>query len=153
MDKEKWPYSQGHEMFQIGVVVRDLERAIKYYESLGIGPFKTTSVSGWYREMRGKPAPDIENRVAVARLGPVDFELVQPVSGHSIQQEFLDKHGEGINHLGFRVDDLDNEIAEMEKKGFKGIYSTRGAKGDPIRGIYLATDTIGGILFELVRKR
>jgi hypothetical protein len=70
------------------------------------------------REVYGKPAPDVQNRVKTTTLGGLQLELVQPVSGQSVQREFLRKHGEGINHLGFRVTDLQAGIAKLVKKGY-----------------------------------
>ncbi|MDD5081879.1 MAG: VOC family protein [Dehalococcoidales bacterium] len=151
MAKEKSPYA---EVWQIGVLVRDLDEAVKYYESLGIGPFVySTGGTPVYREVYGKPAPDVTNRVASAQMGAVSFELVQPVTGKSVQREFLEKHGEGINHLGFMVDDVDKEVARMAKKGFKVVSSGREVAGAPFRFAYLDTDKVGGVVFEIVKKR
>ena len=56
------------------------------------------------------------------------IELHQPIGGPSSFQEFLDKHGEGVHHLGFEVGDMrDRIIDEMAKDGYNvnrtlGIY-------------------------------
>ena len=147
---EKSPFA---EVAQIGVMVRDLEKAIEYYESLGIGPFKIfEGLPRLEREVHGKPAPDVKNRVAIAPWGHgVSLELVQPVSGESVQNEFLEKHGEGINHVGFYVDDLDEEIARMEKRGFKVVSG--GKVGGVTRFAYMDMDKVGGVIFEMFPRR
>lgn len=143
---EKFPFSR---IDQVGVVVRDLEQAVKYYSSLGIGPFEPLDLKRIERSVHGKPAEDVRNRSRVARMGSVQFELLQPVSGESVQKEFLEKRGEGINHLGFLVDDLDKEVNRLTAKGFTVISSVRYSGGGGVA--YLDTDRIGGVLFELIQ--
>ena len=150
MDKLEIGKSPFSKVNQIGVVVRDLDKAIEYYESLGIGPFKPISVNVIERKVRGVPNDEWKFRISVADMGPVQFELVQPVAGESIQKEFLETKGEGINHLGFYVDDFDNEVAKLVEKGYEVIASTRGLDGYG-DGAYFRTDEIGGVLLELIR--
>jgi len=135
---------------QIGVVVRDMDKAVKYYESLGIGPFTSMGLTLIERKVYGKIANDVKNIQMIAQIGPIQLELVQPVVGKSIQKEFLDTRGEGINHLGFYVDDFDGEVAKLVEKGYEVIASTRGLDGYG-DGAYFRTDEIGGVLLELIR--
>ena len=144
---EESPFSK---VAQIGVIVRDMDKAIEYYQSLGIGPFEPLKTTSTDRKAYGKPAPDVKNLVRVAQMGQVQFELVQPVSGESVQKEFLEGRGEGINHLGFFVDDLDKEVAKLVEKGFKVISSGKLVGGGGFA--YLDTDKVGGIMFELIQR-
>ena len=64
--------------------------------------------------------------------------------------EFLEKHGEGVNHLGFLVDDLDAETAKLVGKGFRVISSGKTLSGGAFA--YLDTDKVGGIVFELIQQ-
>jgi len=134
----------------VSVIVRDMEKAVKYYESLGIGPFEQTlgRASNVYREVYGKPAPDVKNIEMTAQMGPIRFALIQPISGESVQKEFLEKHGEGVDHIGFRVDDLERETAELTQKGFKVVSSIR--IGDGGLNFY-DTDKVGGVMIELMQ--
>ncbi|HSB72953.1 MAG TPA: VOC family protein [Candidatus Methylomirabilis sp.] len=144
----KSPFSA---VVQIGVIVRDMDAAVAYYESLGIGPFAAPAGTAPIldRQVHGKPAPDVKNRISTAQMGAVELELVQPVSGNSVQREFLDRHGEGVNHLAFLVEDLDREVARLGEKGLRVISSGRLANG--LVYAYLDTDRIGGIVFELIQ--
>jgi len=142
----KSPFSKVN---QIGVVVRDLDKAIEYYESFGIGPFKPISVNVIERKVRDVPNDEWKFRISVADMGPVQFELVQPVAGETPHKEFLDKNGEGINHLGFFVDDFEKEYANLVEKGFEVIYS---ARFSPSGGAaYFDTKKVGGVLFEIIQ--
>ncbi len=134
--------------YQVCVVVRDMEKAIKYYEALGIGPFlEGPSAHAVERRIYGKDAPDAKVIGRIAKMGPIEFELLQPVSGNTIQQEFLDKHGEGAIHLCGYTDDLQSDIAEMKEKGCDVISYASFEGGAELA--YFETREIGGLILEL----
>ncbi len=141
---------------QIGIVVSDLDRAIKHYESLGLGPFKSRKPSYLSRELYGRPVPPdaVLIKVASAQSGPLQLELVEPVAEGTHWMEFLRAKGEGINHLGLFVDDFDIEAAKLLEKGYRIIYKStfqfpNGALG---RAAYFDTDKVGGILIEPIQR-
>jgi len=134
---------------QVGVLVRDMGRAVEYYQSLGMGPFEPLNITVIQRNVYGKPADDVVNLARATQIGQVQFELIQPISGESVQREFLESKGEGINHLGFFVDDIDEETAGMLKKGFSDIHSGKFAGGGGFA--YFDTDRVGGVQFELIQ--
>ena len=145
--KRKVPFSQ---IDQVGVVVRDIDKAVEYYSTFGIGPFEPLNVSRFDRTVYGKPADEnYKNIVRVTQIGPVQLELVQPVSGESVQRDFLENRGEGVNHLGFFVDDLDKEVSKLVGKGFKVVNSVKYVGGGGIA--YIDSDKIGGLMFELIQ--
>jgi methylmalonyl-CoA/ethylmalonyl-CoA epimerase len=84
------------ETMQIGIVVRDLDAAIRRYEDdYGIGPwgvyqFKPGDVKEW-RE-HGQPA-EPSTRIATAMVGRVQWELIQPLDDRSIYAQFLATKG------------------------------------------------------------
>jgi catechol 2,3-dioxygenase-like lactoylglutathione lyase family enzyme len=133
--------------YQVGVVVRDLQKAIQFYESLGIGPFvEGPSADAVERKVYGKPS-DMKLRGSITQMGQIEFELLQPVSGDSLHKEFLEKKGEGVIHICFYVDDLDNEVAKLAKKGFKVVHSAVFSDGG--KCAYIDTCEVGGIFLEL----
>lgn len=94
------------ELYQIGVVVRSLEQGMAHYASLlGLGPYARidTDYTGRYRDWTGR----IANRNAFARWGKLYLELIEPGIGQSNAREWLETRGEGIFHLGYATDDLD----------------------------------------------
>lgn len=118
---------------QLAVVVRDLDSAMKSYtEGFGIGPWSVfTFSSDWVRDMtfRGKEQP-YSMKVGIAYVGDTMYELIEPVQGPNLYEEFLDEHGEGLHHVGYLVDDLDAAIEEMEGKGYPVVQSGRGTGVD-----------------------
>jgi hypothetical protein len=92
-------------LYQIGVVVRDLEDGMRHYSTLlGLGPYARidTDYIGRYRDWTGR----ISNRNAFARWGDLYLEMIEPGTGQSNAREWLETRGEGIFHLGYATDDL-----------------------------------------------
>jgi len=117
---------------QVGVVVKDpYESAKNYWNLLGIGPWEIRewgSHALFDRTCYGKPAWGKE-KIAHAYLGDLELEFVSPVEGESIYQDWMDEHGEGIHHLKFLCDDIDETTRILAEQGFPSIQS--GHFGDP----------------------
>lgn len=138
---------------QLGVIVRNVDKAVEYYQSLGIGPFETmTNIASRKRELRGKAIdPDsLKVKIKYASMGPLQFELIEPVKGESHWKEFLETRGEGIQHLGFFVDDIDKSTAQIQEKGVKVLYRTWYTTNGG--ATYFDTGDTGGILMELIQR-
>lgn len=137
--------------YQIGIVVRDLDEAVEHYERMGIGPFSDgPSASTVHREVFGSPAPSTRVRGKVAQMGPIEFELLSPVSGPSVQGEALDVRGEHALHLCAYTDDLDAEIERMTGAGFPVI--SYGELDDGGRFAYFDTRQVGGLILEYFQR-
>lgn len=145
---EKSPFSQ---IDHLGIIVKDMNKAVEYYSSFGIGPFVPLEekVTMLERKMYDKPADDIRNIIRLTQVGRVQVELIQPAGGRSLPTEFLESRGEGISHLGFYVNDIDKEMAKLIEKGFKVINSGKFLEGGGFA--YFDTDEVGGTLFELIQ--
>ena len=67
---------------------------------------------------RGQPL-SLAFEVGFQRIGSVSYEWIQPPSTPAnIYEDFLKRHGEGIQHIGMPVDDLSKATAAYEKLGF-----------------------------------
>lgn len=142
---------QGKIIDQVGIVVTDLQKAIDYYSSvlgIGIGLFKVFSINAPNHIVRGQINP-LKMKCAFAQIGALQIELIQSIEGENIYTEFLEAKGEGLHHLGIRVDDVDKEVVKLEEKGIsvlqRGSYSG-------ISWAYMDTADIGGVIFELIPK-
>jgi len=146
---EKSPFS---DIKQVGIVVKDINKAVDYYSSLGIGPFRTLPSGNapvyTDKKLRGKEA-EFTMEIRLAQVGEVELELIQPLEGESIYKEFLEEKGEGLHHLGFFVDDIDEEEARLAKQGIKALASGRRPGGG---FTYFETDRIGGVIMELIQR-
>jgi methylmalonyl-CoA/ethylmalonyl-CoA epimerase len=133
----------------MGVVVRDLEKTVSYYESLGMGPFvKEQTITLTRRLYYGKPVDGSSgrNRALIGNMGAVRVQLLQP-EGKSMFQEFLDTRGEGVHHYAFQVDDIEEVEADFVKKGVEILSSVRVQGG----GGHIIIDSGSGILLELLQ--
>jgi methylmalonyl-CoA epimerase len=136
---------------QIGVVVKDLDSAVKYYsEVLGLGPFRIADE----RDIpdttyRGQKHP-LKLKQAWVLMGEVELELIQVLGGDSTHTEFLATKGEGLHHLGFFVEDLEKELAKAKKQGI-GVIQSGKIEGGGF--VYLDTVDIAGVIFELVQRK
>jgi hypothetical protein len=107
------------------------------------------------RVTRGKPLL-LSFDVGWQRQTQFTYEwIIPPKEPANIYNDFLNRHGEGIQHLGLLVDDLDAAIARYQKLGYSVWQS--GAWGDvgkPHSGryAYMDTDAIGGVVAELIRS-
>jgi len=136
-------------MSQIGIVVEDMDKTIEYYEKiLGLAPFVRPDVTYKEKHYYGK-AVNSEWIMGFCSLGTIEMELIQPITGPSIYQDFLQEQREGIHHLGFDVKDIDKKLALCKKMGIKIIQDGQGTTS---RFAYLDTGAIGGVIFELIQR-
>ena len=140
----------------MAVVVWDMEKAVEYYKSLGIASFQPEFIldSSQYisYEVYGKtPATIDKTRMMFVQLGPFQVELVQPLEGEPIYKEFLNSQGEGVHHIAFTVDDLDEEAAKLVGKGVSVI--TRAELPNDTGFAYFDTRKIGNVIIELIQAQ
>jgi len=135
----------------IGVVVRNMDKAIEHFKSLGIGPFEELKVSPLKERIGHSRVDDISLKIMVAPLGPVRLEVIQPFKGESVHQKFLDDKGEGLQHLCFHTDDLEGDHAKLTDMGYKMIHGVRLENGGG--SYYYDTDRVGGITLGISTER
>lgn len=134
-------------LMQIGLVVRDMNKAIERFSALGFGPFTSKILPPGTKEwFRGRP---FQGKVDIkaTMVGNVELELCQPIAGNSPHQEYLDSKGEGIQHVMFAVDDLQKEIDRLTQKGAKVLLKATFNNG----GLAYIDLDVGGFIIELVQ--
>ena len=135
---------------QIGVVVKNVDKAIDYYsKTFGLGPWNVVINEHLpYAIQRGKRIHYTTKLGFTTLPGGLQVELIEVTKGSSIHLEALKKKGESIHHIAFRVNDVEKEIAKYQKHGFKRLLSMVNDEGKPTNA-YFDTDKIGGVLFEI----
>ncbi|MDA8408448.1 MAG: methylmalonyl-CoA epimerase [Deltaproteobacteria bacterium] len=122
----------------LGVAVQDLESAMKFFtDSLPLEVTHTEDFQGM--------------RIAFIPIGDSSVELLQDVSGASAIKKYVDKNGDGIHHIAYEVEDINEAISELKAKGIKLIDETprQGAHGMSVA--FMHPKATHGILMELVQ--
>ena len=124
----------------IGIAVTNMDEAIKVYEDLGFAVTSTEVVE--------------EQKVKVAFLpcGDSEIELLESTDPEGPIAKFIEKKGQGIQHIAIRVENVEEAIAEMIEKGWKMIdekprYGAGGAKI-----AFAHPKSSGGVLVELTQR-
>src|ERR671916_1413391 len=136
------------ETMQLGIVVRDLEATVQRYEDdYGIGPWRFDPIdlgeANDYRE-HGQPA-ERSNRIAIAMVGRVMWELIEPLDEDGIYARFLAEKGEGVHHVAVATPDFDETVARAERKD--GLMLR--CKHSGIDIAYLDTQRDLGVIIEI----
>ena len=126
----------------IGIAVCNLNQSLQTYERL----FKAKATHVEVME-------ELSLKMAFIPVGEVMLELLEPITvGKGRIAEFLESHGEGFHHVAYRVDNLDQLLAEMKKNGVKlrDEKPRPGAHGSRI--VFISPEETGNVLTELVER-
>jgi len=124
----------------IGIAVRDLEAARRFYEeSLGI--------KAGHEETLG------EMKIAFVPVGEMNLELIQSTTEDGVIAKFIARHGEGIHHIAYEVEDVAAALKELKRQGIKLVDERprAGAHGKQVAFIHPKSSY--GVLTELVSKK
>ena len=127
------------ELDHIGIAVRSIEAA-SIYEALGLQVDHVEIV-----ESQGV-------KTAFLSVGDSNLELLEPTNPDSPVARYIEKRGEGIHHLCFRVDDIDAHLQRLAAAGYRLIdeSSVPGAHG--CRVAFLHPSAGSGVLIELSER-
>lgn len=131
---------------QVGFVVSDLSAAMARYEPL-FGPFQTMDPGPMSYHYRGGEET-CDMKLAFARSGDLEIELIQWLSGGCPHKEFLDAGREGMHHLRFPVDSLEQTVAAARELGFTAIWHKRYGEGLAVAYLEREGDPLLVELFE-----
>ncbi len=125
----------------IGIAVRDLDAGIAFYEKLGLTLEAIEEV------------PSQKVKVAFFPCGDTRIELLAPTSDDSPIAKFIEKKGEGIQHIAFGVDNLPEQLTKVEEDGITLIDKEPrpGAHGADIA--FLHPRSTLGVLIEFCKEK
>lgn len=126
----------------IGVAVSNLEESVKFYEEiLGL-------------KLQGiETVEEQKVKVAFLPVGDTEVELLEATTPDSPIAKFIEKKGQGVQHIAFRVENIEKALEEMKGKGVKLIdekprYGAGGAKI-----AFLHPKSTNGVLIELCERK
>jgi methylmalonyl-CoA epimerase len=122
----------------IGIAVSDLDQVIETYRT-------AFDLEPDFKEI----IEDQKVNVAGYNIGGSTIEYLEPTQSDSPIAKFLDRKGNGIHHMAFRVNNLAEKLAELKKRGLRLIdeFPREGAEGKKIA--FLHPKSTDGILIEL----
>jgi hypothetical protein len=143
----------GLPIIQVGLVVNDVEAyATRQSRLLGNGPWRVYEFGPHMMsryEFRGSPATG-RTLVAPNDTHP-QLEILQPLGGRNIHQEWLTDHGEGLHHVAAVVESVDAVVSSAQEAGIDVLSSGEGFGSDGSgRFAYLDTQAALGMIFEVI---
>jgi methylmalonyl-CoA/ethylmalonyl-CoA epimerase len=125
----------------IGIAVKSLDESIPYYENiLGLKCYSIEEV------------PEQKVKTAFFKVGQTKLELLEPMAEDSPVAKFIEKRGQGVHHIAFAVDNLQEKLNTLNEKGINLIdkIPRKGAEGLNIS--FLHPKSTFGVLTELCEK-
>jgi len=125
----------------IGIAVANIEESRKYYEEvLGLECYKIEEVV------------DQKVKTAFFMIGQTKIELLEPTDPESTVAKFIEKRGQGIHHIAYAVEHVDEALQEVEAKGVQ-LIDKKGRKGaDNMTIGFLHPKSTEGVLTEFCSK-
>ena len=122
----------------LGIAVKDLNKSNELFKKLlGEQSYKTEAV-------------DSESvTTSFFKVGDQKIELLEASEPNSTIARFIERRGEGMHHLAFHVENIDEEIERLEKEGFEFVSKTPTKGADNKMVVFLHPKTTNGVLVEL----
>ncbi|GBD39917.1 4-hydroxymandelate synthase [bacterium HR37] len=127
-------------LYHIAIAVRDIDKAEKLFtQAFGLEVVHREVV-----EEQG-----VKTSMLKAKEGKTAIELIEPLNESSPISKFLEKRGEGIHHICFRVEDIESILRHLKEMGIQLIDESPrpGAYGAKVAFIH--PKAVNGVLIEL----
>lgn len=126
----------------IGIAVKDLEASEALFTKLlGIAPYKREEVTS-----EGV-------MTSFFLLGDIKFELLAATNQESPIAKFIEKRGEGLHHLAFESENIENELSERKAQEIELIHQVPKDGADNKKIAFLHPKSTGGVLWELCQDK
>ena len=122
----------------IGIAVKSLDAAITYYESvLGLKCYATETVT------------EQKVKTAFFKIGETKIELLESTEPNGAIGKFIEKKGEGVHHIAFHVNGIENALNEASGKGIRLINEIPKAGAENMKiGFLHPKSTFGVLIFQ-----
>lgn len=126
----------------IGIAVKDIEIAIETYS-------KIFDLSNVHRET----VLDQKVHVASFMIGNVMIELTQATDDSSTIAKFIEKRGEGIHHIAFSSDNVNDDLKRVSANGIDLINDTAKDGSHNMLIAFLHPKSTNGVLMEFCQNK
>lgn len=126
----------------IGVVVKDLKKAIELLEHLNLTVGEREEIG------------HLKVAVAFFQVNGNRIELISPLTEHHELTQYMKERGEGLHHIAFKVRDMNETFEHLEKIGIRIARDRPKGKGHGGKEIvFLDPEDTNGILIELCQEK
>ncbi|MCL6097364.1 MAG: methylmalonyl-CoA epimerase [Bacteroidetes bacterium] len=126
----------------IGIAVKNLEESIKHYENIfGLKCYAIEEVK------------DQKVRTAFFMIGQTKIELLESTEPDGPIARFIENKGEGIHHIAFATDNLNDALKEAAEKNIQLIHKEPRFGAEDFKIAFLHPKSNNGILIELCEKK
>jgi methylmalonyl-CoA/ethylmalonyl-CoA epimerase len=126
----------------IGIAVKNLQNSNSLFEKLfGSAHYKIEKV-----EAEGV-------NTSFFMLGDTKVELLEATTAESAIAKFIEKKGEGIHHIAYAVDNLEEEMRRLKGEGFELLNEQPKNGADNKKICFLHPRSTNGVLVELCEER
>lgn len=126
----------------IGIAVKNLDQSIKIFEKLlGTQCYKIEEVE------------DQKVITAFFKLGETKIELLEATSSDSPIAKFIDKKGEGIHHIAFETENLENKLKELKELNFQLIDEKPRLGAENFLIAFIHPKSVNGVLTEICHNQ
>jgi methylmalonyl-CoA epimerase len=128
-----------HSIDHLGIAVKSLAQARKFYEQLGLDVMAEETV------------PHEKVKVAMVPLGESRIELLEATSADSVIAKFIEKRGEGLHHVALHVPDLTHAVEQLKAVGTRFVSDEIKIGAGGHLYVFVHPSSTGGVLLELVQ--
>ena len=122
----------------IGIAVKDLTVSVPLFEKLlNTICYKTEMVEGE------------KVKTAFFQQGETKIELLESLTNDGVIARFIEKKGEGMHHIAFEVENIEQEMERLSKEGFQLLNATPKLGADNKLVCFLHPKNTNGVLIEL----
>lgn len=126
----------------IGIAVNNLEESIRYYEEvLGLECYAVEEVA------------DQKVKTAFFKVGDTKIELLESTDPEGPIGKYIEKKGEGIHHIAFAVENIEEALAEAKSKGVRLIDEKPRMGAEGLHIGFLHPKSTGGVLTEFCENK
>ncbi len=130
-----------HLIDHLGIAVKSLKQARRFYEQLGLLVADEETVE------------HEKVKVAMIPVGESRIELLEPTSSDSVIAKFLQKRGEGLHHVALHVPDLSHAVETLKASGTRFISDEIKIGAGGHLYVFVHPSSAGGVLLELCQDQ
>ena len=125
----------------IGIAVKNISESIKLFEALLDSPCYKTEI-----------VESEKVTTAFFKTGDTKIELLESSSEESAIARFIEKRGEGLHHIAFEVDNIEQAMARLKERGFQLLRDKPFQGADNKMVCFIHPQSCNGVLIELCQQ-